>query len=92
MTVGPRRLPDCRRALDESQYRQLLPKSYTNPQQQQIDDLQRLSKEYEKQAALRMSSRSPSNGNREPYINEPIPVGPGRRNAPEYSSRRHAGR
>jgi len=58
---------------------------------QQIEDLQRLSKEHEKQAALRMSNRSSNNGSQsqEPYINEPIPVGPGRRSSPEYSYRRN---
>lgn len=43
--------------------------------QQQIEDLQRLSKEYERQARLRLNT----SGGREPYINEPIPVGAGRR-------------
>ncbi|KAJ5601616.1 hypothetical protein N7510_011150 [Penicillium lagena] len=62
-------------------------------EQEQIDDLAAMSREYEKQEALRMTnqgnntSSSTANNNgggssdrqqREPYINEIVPVDPGR--------------
>lgn len=43
--------------------------------QEQIDDLAFMSREYEKQEALRMAGQSPTgHANEEPYINELIPM------------------
>ncbi|KAJ5239482.1 hypothetical protein N7468_004101 [Penicillium chermesinum] len=51
--------------------------------QEQIDDLAAMSREYEKQEALRMTQNASNAGNdpsrhSEPYINELIPVDPAR--------------
>ncbi|KAL4768160.1 hypothetical protein BDW60DRAFT_133925 [Aspergillus nidulans var. acristatus] len=57
---------------------------------EQINDLAIMSREYERQEALRMAGDS--NSQSEPYINEIIPVrlpsGPPRRRPGEYDSRR----
>lgn len=58
------------------------------PEKQQIEDLQDLSREYERNAALRMSTTlSNSSGDTdseqpEPWINEPIPVAARERRPP----------
>ena len=58
--------------------------------QEQIDDLAAMSREYEKQEALRMTNQNTtSDGVRqlEPYINELIPVDPNRNRRREPESR-----
>lgn len=62
--------------------------------QEQIDDLASMSREYERQEALRMSQNSStsstiSNDSRqsEPYINELIPVEPARARRRDQDSR-----
>jgi hypothetical protein len=58
--------------------------------QEQIDDLAAMSREYEKQEALRMTNQNTAqDGARqpEPYINELIPVDPNRSRRREPESR-----
>ena len=60
-------------------------RSVSDNQKGQIDDLQSLSREYERQETIRMSR---SSGQRDAYINEPIPVA--RRSSPDYGSYRNS--
>ena len=56
--------------------------------QEQIEDLKQQSLEYEKQQTIRLSNRSARGEvqTEEPFINEPIIVGPPRRQTSEYTS------
>ncbi|KAL9101344.1 MAG: hypothetical protein Q9163_003391 [Psora crenata] len=53
----------------------------------QIEDLKRMSLEYEEKEALRMMSRSGSIDSNEVYVNQPIPVQQRRHYVPESSHR-----
>jgi hypothetical protein len=56
--------------------------------QEQIDDLAAMSREYEKQEALRMTNQNAGHDTHdEPYINELIPVDPNRSRRREPDSR-----
>ena len=92
--VSPLHLPRARRLsyswhpIDPRKRRQKIPSltAVLTIKQQQIDDLQSLSREYERQAAMRMGSRLAGNNNQaETFINQPIPVGASRRGSPEYT-------
>ena len=59
-----------------------------NVKQEQIEDLKRQSREYERQQSIRMSTRGVSSGNdSDPDINEPVVLSHGRQ-SPGYSSYR----
>jgi len=51
---------------------------------EQIDDLVRQSREYERQQSIRMCGRAPAAESAEPDINEPVVVTINRRNNPPY--------
>ena len=80
-----RRILDRWHAPDQSKIEPWIRRAVSDSHKGQIDDLQSLSREYERQETIRMSR---SGGQRDPYINEPIPVG--RRTSPDYGSYRNS--